>query len=1315
MNKRASSIVLLFLLSVLVHAQPSVSAETENSEGKESPQVLESTSFQNVDKNAAGLDSSAAKGPADVNSEEAESVPREKGKPQNKLSSHRNLPSPTAGYTIRTEAIKIISNADFTAQAILPANNWDLSGSRTGALGSPYLIAGLSITNSTHTPINITGVTTVFFEIRDSYIDAIANGQTGIYLKDTDNGVIENNTIINTNKAIQFYRADDNTIANNTIVDMSSSGVNYWSGRRNTIFNNTFDFGSAGSGSHLGIYIYGSDYTSDDNVVANNTISNAYRGMWISSGSNNLIENNTITNATYGFDLLSPGTTNTLSHNIIMNNLLYDIYITGNLNKLYDNQFGPVGVKLGSLRPRQKEVSGNLVNGRALLFLNDTIGYTNTTFNSIGQVILLNCSDIVIGFQNFSHAYQGAYIYNSDNVSIYNSTFVSNGNQGLYLESLANSTIANNTFQLRGIYLSGVFNSTVSGNTITDRISDAGIFLTSDSYNVTIDNNSINNTLIGIEVDQGFNNTITNNQISYSSYFSGRACYGIKVYYAEDTLIASNKITNGSTVYTISAGISYEGYADTQNNVTIASNILENNRRGIYVSYADNTTLFNNTVKKNAQHGIMVVSTKNFTLEDNTVVGHGDKGIYLDNSQFALVLNNTMSDNGGNGFEGNNIDNSTLLDNTMTRNGVHGLVISATRNVTIDGNTVSENAALGIQLKSITHQAFVTNNKVVNNTGPGIELNLVYNTTIFQNLITNNEVFGLSIESNSYDLFILNNSFFGNLHEAIYSASTSTGTNTIKWNDFAANNLMNSPQAYDGTLYVTWSGNFWDDWNGTGSYPIPGAGAYDSTPAVNENDPLFHYLSSNASIWVSPISADGRVYDNITIQWNTVDDSRWPINDVTYSVYASNTTGATWMLLATGLTSTAYEWNTTGVLDGDFLIRIVATSDNADGIWLTLTMPSSSTFEVDNAPFGHWITPPNMADPAPTISGNFNISWSPVTDSFDHAVNYSIYYSADNSSWTRIVANLSQSILYWEWITSTVADGQYLLKVVATDAFGAQSEDITALYFTIANAHILSNPTLTAPNGGETFTTGYVQVTWTAATDSNTSHSPIYYSIWYSTDSGTTWLQTGSNITSLYMDWYFGDFTNGAYLLKVIATDNNGLETFDVSDSSFTIQNAAGSSHTLDPPTVNSPNGGEVISGMYTISWTAAYDSDSHPITYNVYFSPDSGNTWNQIAWGEGGTSFTWDTNQFGDNSGCVIKVEADDGYGNFAEDISDNPFTIDNSGGGMSSEPPTKSDPGESEDEEPTASTPGLTMLLTLVSLIAILGFRKLKQAKKN
>ena len=92
--------------------------------------------------------------------------------------------------------------------------------------------------------------------------------------------------------------------------------------------------------------------------------------------------------------------------------------------------------------------------------------------------------------------------------------------------------------------------------------------------------------------------------------------------------------------------------------------------------------------------------------------------------------------------------------------------------------------------------------------------------------------------------------------------------------------------------------------------------------------------------------------------------------------------------------------------------------------------------------------------------------------------------------------------------------------------------------------------------------------------------------------------------------------------------------------------------------TVSYPNGGETLSGVITIQWSAT--DDSSVAKADVYYSDDGGKTWHFI----GSTttnSIQWDTTTVANGNDYLIRVIVYDDSGLSAYDISDGPFTIDN------------------------------------------------------
>jgi parallel beta-helix repeat protein len=91
--------------------------------------------------------------------------------------------------------------------------------------------------------------------------------------------------------------------------------------------------------------------------------------------------------------------------------------------------------------------------------------------------------------------------------------------------------------------------------------------------------------------------------------------------------------------------------------------------------------------------------------------------------------------------------------------------------------------------------------------------------------------------------------------------------------------------------------------------------------------------------------------------------------------------------------------------------------------------------------------------------------------------------------------------------------------------------------------------------------------------------------------------------------------------------------------------------------TVTYPNGGESLSGLQSIAWTAT-DADGDTLTFDVLHSVDGGNHWSAIAIGLKQNSYLWDTDETPGGSQSLIRVSTTDGV-NTGKDDSDSPFTV--------------------------------------------------------
>ncbi|MFX0092203.1 MAG: LamG-like jellyroll fold domain-containing protein, partial [Candidatus Hodarchaeota archaeon] len=186
-----------------------------------------------------------------------------------------------------------------------------------------------------------------------------------------------------------------------------------------------------------------------------------------------------------------------------------------------------------------------------------------------------------------------------------------------------------------------------------------------------------------------------------------------------------------------------------------------------------------------------------------------------------------------------------------------------------------------------------------------------------------------------------------------------------------------------------------------------------------------------------------------TIQWTAATDLL--NHSVTYDVsYATDRGGYYWTVIASGLTGTTYQWDTTTVANGSlYLIKVKAictAGSNAQD-------ESDSFFTIQNPK--HTLPAPTISYPngGETLDGAVPIQWTSAVDTctWNHSVSYNLYYSPNNgATWSLLAFNLSGN--NYPWNTSTVLNGEYyLIRVVATCLEGITSSDISDSSFAVYN------------------------------------------------------------------------------------------------------------------------------------------------------------------------------------------------------------------------------------------------------------------------
>lgn len=299
------------------------------------------------------------------------------------------------------------------------------------------------------------------------------------------------------------------------------------------------------------------------------------------------------------------------------------------------------------------------------------------------------------------------------------------------------------------------------------------------------------------------------------------------------------------------------------------------------------------------------------------------------------------------------------------------------------------------------------------------------------------------------------------------------------------------------------------------------------------------------------------------------------------------------------------------------------------------------------------------------VCNGINIAWV-AQDPDGDSLTYALEYSADGgSSFAPIASGLVGSCpppgppyCSYFWDTSGLPSGNnYLIRITASDG-ELTGQDVSASPFVIDNTPPVVS--WVSPASGSTITIS--PVTLQATATDNVAVTGVEFL--YSTDGFITSTLIGidnspeGNVYSV--NWEPGALPAGSYQLRARAVDQCSKTAWE--DISVTVDL---------PPQVNllAPDGGELICPAGTsIRWVAS-DPNGDPLTYALYYSPDGGATFIEIASGLTGTcpapgppvcSYFWNTAVLPSGNNYLVKVVASDGLLT-AQDVSSAPFAIDN------------------------------------------------------
>ncbi|MHA1654216.1 MAG: right-handed parallel beta-helix repeat-containing protein [Candidatus Thorarchaeota archaeon] len=355
----------------------------------------------------------------------------------------------------------------------------------------------------------------------------------------------------------------------------------------------------------------------------------------------------------------------------------------------------------------------------------------------------------------------------------------------------------------------------------------------------------------GTEADpyviEGFNITAGSDSCiqirSTTVYFVIRGCFlsssstGIYLFNVQNGRVENNTITGCPWT-----GMCLSGCSNT---IVTNNTIIDAKDYGIRLVFSSDNTLTDNTISDN---GIFVegstITDWRHTIAPNNTVNGGPVGYFwnmtggtIDGSQYGqVILANctgvTVRDgvfhNVTAGVELGFCENSTLTNNTMSENSVHGLELETSYRNMITNSTALDNAVYGMYLH-LSQNNTLANNTVSGNTEQGMYIYFSSNNALIDNTITRNGVDGVCLGSVTSNNVLTKNTIGLNNGTGVTNYGQS---NLLYLNSFDSNVEGNAlDNGFDSQWNTTGVGNYWSDYNGTGTYKIPGtAGSIDYHP-----------------------------------------------------------------------------------------------------------------------------------------------------------------------------------------------------------------------------------------------------------------------------------------------------------------------------------------------------------------------------------------------------------------------------------------------------------------------------------------------------
>jgi len=498
---------------------------------------------------------------------------------------------------------------------------------------------------------------------------------------------------------------------------------------------------------------------SEHAAIFNNTITRAFRGIYLDDSNHTLVRNNFCNESEQGIYVLR-GSSNTVRNNTCTQNEnsgiqtwnTVDILITG--NNCTNNSYGISITTSDNVTITFNSCAGNEWSGIRHTGGNGTIANNTATMNDVHGINLEDSQNTTCENNTGSGGEYGIAVSGRDN-TIRSNTFHSTM-YGIRFYGQFQRIIANNFSKTEyGIYIQGS-NSLIAENTLSEN--DYDIYVDG-SWN-TIHNNTCHSQNWSVFLH--FQNNIT---------VYGNTLLGGGIYMETDTLenaisidLAQNNTLLGRTIYSYrsESGITVPTDAAQVILVNCSEFIVEdqdisNAVVGIHIIHSIDVTVRNCTLTMNNSKGIITQFSRNITIIENNCSGNKVIGIDVLDSQNCQIINNTCSNNGQSGIRLVRTMYLDLSGNTCDLNTFYGIFLSNSELNNLTQNTCSNNSDYGIYLlSSELNSVFI--NEANGNLDYGVKIDGDFSdeNSVENNTFSMNQIGGIVVDRGSENRIINN-------------------------------------------------------------------------------------------------------------------------------------------------------------------------------------------------------------------------------------------------------------------------------------------------------------------------------------------------------------------------------------------------------------------------------------------------------------------------------------------------------------------------------------------------------------------------------